>query len=69
MMATVLTAHANAAGVPAEHGYTMGFAILAGFAVTAAAVGLLIPATRPDWAADEVVHPELGIVAVSPVID
>jgi EmrB/QacA subfamily drug resistance transporter len=69
MMATVLTAHANAAGVPAEHGYTIGFAILAGFAVTAAAVGLLIPATRPDWAADEVVHPELGIVAVSPVID
>jgi hypothetical protein len=58
--------------VPAERGYTVGFVILAVLAVTAAAVGLLIPTTRPDWAADderEPVHPELGIVAVSPVVD
>jgi len=45
-MASIVTARLLPSGLPAESGYTTGFAIMAAGLVLAALAGLLIPATR-----------------------
>jgi EmrB/QacA subfamily drug resistance transporter len=45
-MASIVTSHLEKTGLPAESGYTTGFAALAGGLVLAVVAGLLIPAPR-----------------------
>jgi EmrB/QacA subfamily drug resistance transporter len=48
VMASVVTAHAGAGGLPREAGYVNGFLMLTGALVLAAFAALLIPAVRRD---------------------
>jgi len=48
VMASVVTAHAGPAGLPAESGYTNGFLLLTGALVLAVLAALLIPGIRRD---------------------
>jgi EmrB/QacA subfamily drug resistance transporter len=53
-MASIVTSRLAPAGLPMESGYTIGFAVMTGGLVLAAAAGLLIPAVRrlrPETAA------------------
>ncbi|MBB3677202.1 MFS transporter [Modestobacter versicolor] len=68
VMASVVTAHAGAGGLPAESGYTNGFLMLTGALVAAALAALLIPAVRRDPATHAepdvaLRHPEAALVA------
>jgi sugar phosphate permease len=67
VMASVVTAHLGAAGLPRESGYTNGFLLLTGALVLAAFAALLIPAVRRDPVTREepfvpLRHPEAALV-------
>jgi MFS family permease len=73
VMASIVTSGAAPSGLPAESGYTAGFAMLAGALVLASAAGLLIPnltgvrdAHQQEQAAMS--HPALAIVAAGTVV-
>jgi EmrB/QacA subfamily drug resistance transporter len=68
VMASVVTAHPGADGLPAESGYTTGFLLLAGALVLSALAALLIPAVRRDPVTHQepevaLRHPEAALVA------
>jgi EmrB/QacA subfamily drug resistance transporter len=46
LFSAVVSAHTQPGGLPAESGYTLGFALLAGIGVAATAVAFLVPAIR-----------------------
>jgi EmrB/QacA subfamily drug resistance transporter len=60
-MASIVTARLLPSGLPAESGYTTGFAIMAAGLVLAALAGLLIPATRRRVPGVEPGQPELAV--------
>ncbi|WP_197038166.1 MULTISPECIES: hypothetical protein [Actinomycetes] len=67
-MASIVAIGASSSGVPAESGYTNGFAMLGVAGVLAAVAALLIPAVKRDKKthleeAVELPHPELAMVA------
>jgi EmrB/QacA subfamily drug resistance transporter len=68
VMASVVTAHAGAGGLPEESGYTNGFLLLAGALVLAAVAALFIPPVRRDPVTHQepdvpLRHPEAALVA------
>jgi EmrB/QacA subfamily drug resistance transporter len=73
LMASIVTSHLGASGLPKESGYSSGFAMLAGGLLLAAFAGLLIPSLggrstpRPDTDA-EFEHAELGMVAAGTLV-
>jgi len=73
LMASIVTSHLGASGLPKESGYTGGFAMLAGGLVLAALAGMLIPrlsgrpSPRPDSGA-EFEHAELGLTAAGTLV-
>lgn len=67
-MASIVAIGASSSGVPAESGYTNGFAMLGVAGVLAAVAALFIPAVKRDRkshleVAAEMPHPELAMVA------
>jgi EmrB/QacA subfamily drug resistance transporter len=63
LMASIVTAHVSAAGLPDESGYTIGFAMLAGGLVLAALAGLLIPTGAAGRSrTQEPEHAELALI-------
>lgn len=46
LFGAIVSAHGQPGGLPAESGYTIGFALLTVIAVAATAVAFLVPATR-----------------------
>ena len=72
LMASIVTSRTNGHGVPLESGYTHGFLMLAGAVALAVLAGLLIP--RPsalpghEPGPDDLLHPELGLVAAGTVL-
>jgi EmrB/QacA subfamily drug resistance transporter len=69
VMASIVTSRIEPTGLPKESGYTIGFAVMAGALVLAAAAGLLMPAARGRKAgADEPEHAELAMVAGGTVV-
>ena len=68
VMASVVTAHVDASGLPREAGYVNGFLMLTGALVLAAFAALLIPAVRRDPVSHHepevpLRHPEAALVA------
>ncbi|MGZ4644923.1 MAG: MFS transporter [Blastococcus sp.] len=68
VMASVVTAHVDANGLPLEAGYVNGFLMLTGALVLAAFAALLIPAVRRDPVSHHepavpLRHPEAALVA------
>ncbi|WGL54045.1 MFS transporter [Nocardioides sp. BP30] len=65
LMASIVTSHIAASGMPKESGYSAGFAMLGGGLILAALAGLLIPhlRTRPSHDDTDAPHAELGLVA------
>jgi MFS family permease len=73
VMASVVTAHVGAGGLPKESGYTNGFLLLTGALVLAAFAGLLIPAVRRDPVTHQeppvpLRHPEAALVAAGTLV-
>ena len=73
VMASVVTAHAGAGGLPREAGYVNGFLMLTGALVVGAFAALLIPAVRRDPVSHEepavpLRHPEAALVAGGTVV-
>ena len=73
VMASVVTAHAGAGGLPREAGYVNGFLMLTGALVVGAFAALLIPAVRRDpmshhEPAVPLRHPEAALVAGGTVV-
>ena len=70
LMASIVTSHAGAGGLPTEAGYSTGFAILGVGLVLAAAAGLLIPTlkTVPPTGEHDAPHPQLGAVAAGTLV-
>jgi EmrB/QacA subfamily drug resistance transporter len=73
VMASVVTAHVGAGGLPKEAGYTNGFLLLTGALVLAAFAGLLIPAVRRDPVTHQeppvpLRHPEAALVAAGTLV-
>jgi EmrB/QacA subfamily drug resistance transporter len=74
LMASIVTSDLGKGGLPAETGYTHGFALMAGLLVLAAGAALLIPNTErmrrsvADLEADEPEHGELALVAAGTVV-
>jgi EmrB/QacA subfamily drug resistance transporter len=73
VMASIVTAKLLGSGLPAESGYTRGFAFLAAITVVAAAAALLIPksglAAAPPPHDPHLDHAELAIVAGGTITD
>jgi hypothetical protein len=46
LFSAIVTAHTQPSGLPAESGYTLGFALLAVIGVAATAVAFLVPSAR-----------------------
>jgi EmrB/QacA subfamily drug resistance transporter len=68
-MASIVTSHLAASGLPKEVGYTTGFAALAGCLVLAALAGLLIPALRGLGQRDgQLEHAEMSLVAGGTIV-
>jgi EmrB/QacA subfamily drug resistance transporter len=68
-MASIVTSHLAASGLPKEVGYTTGFAALAGCLVLAALAGLLIPALRGLGQRDGLLeHAEMSLVAGGTIV-
>jgi MFS family permease len=63
VMASIVTSRLQPSGLPAQSGYTAGFAVMAAGLLLAALAGLLIPAARGRRAAGELEHAELAMVA------
>ena len=73
VMASIVTARLQPAGLPRESGYTAGFTMLAVALVLAALAGLLIPGARRARDAHQeeqaaMAHGELAIVAGGTVV-
>ena len=70
LMASIVTSRVEPSGLPAESGYTVGFAMLAAAVVVAALAALAIPSARRQSAEvpDEPEHAELAIVAGGTVV-
>jgi MFS family permease len=74
IMASIVTTHTSGTGVPLEHGYTLGFVVLAVATALAGLAGFLIPRNpvrEPTTAPvhHPVPHPELALVAAGTVVD
>jgi EmrB/QacA subfamily drug resistance transporter len=68
-VASIVTSHLAASGLPKEAGYTTGFAALAGCLVLAALAGLLIPALRGLGQRDgQLEHAEMSLVAGGTIV-
>jgi len=68
-MASIVTSHLAASGLPKEVGYTTGFAALTGCLVLAALAGLLIPALRGLGQRDgQLEHAEMSMVAGGTIV-
>jgi len=65
VVSSIVTAHPQPSGVPAESGYTTSFLLLAAVGVLATAVATLVPAGRKEAAASPV--PEQQVPELSPV--
>jgi EmrB/QacA subfamily drug resistance transporter len=69
LMASIVTSHLEASGLPKESCYTIGFAVMAGSLVLAALAGLLIPSVqRLRQMADEPEHSEMAMVAGGTIV-
>jgi len=69
MMASIVTSQLAPSGLPKESGYTIGFAVMAGWLVLAALAGLLIPSVqRLGQMADEPEHSEMAMVAGGTIV-
>ena len=69
MMASIVTSQLAPSGLPKESGYTIGFAVMAGWLVLAALAGLLIPSVRRlRQMADEPEHSEMAMVAGGTIV-
>jgi MFS family permease len=68
MMASIVTSQLAPSGLPKESGYTIGFAVMAGWLVLAAFAGLLIPSVRLRQMADEPEHSEMAMVAGGTIV-
>jgi hypothetical protein len=69
VMASIVTSQIQSSGLPAESGYTIGFAVMAGGLVLAAVAGLLIPTARRVGSTPAVrEHAELAMVADGTVV-
>ena len=71
LMASVVTAHPAADGLPREAGYTDGFAMLGASLLIAAFAALLIPVTRGGavvQSSDEPAHAEMALVPGGTVV-
>ncbi|NHC45824.1 MFS transporter [Motilibacter aurantiacus] len=68
VMSGIVTAGASSEGLPAESGYTWGFAALAGAAALAALAALLVPRARRTVSRAEAEHPEAALVAGATVV-
>jgi MFS family permease len=71
VMSSIVTAHAQASGLPREAGYTHGFAMLIFVAIAAAAAALLVPASRRPGRSsgpDPLPHAELGLLAAGTLV-
>jgi EmrB/QacA subfamily drug resistance transporter len=69
LMASIVTSHVSAAGLPAKSGYTAGFAMLAVGLLLAALAGLLMPTARlrhPEE--DEPEHAELALLPAGTIV-
>jgi EmrB/QacA subfamily drug resistance transporter len=66
VMASIVTSHPAADGLPREAGYTHGFLMLAAAAGVAAVASLMIPTA--DTAPAEEAHAELGLVAAGTLV-
>jgi predicted MFS family arabinose efflux permease len=74
VMASIVTAHVGAGGLPDEAGYTIGFAMLGGALIVAAFAAWCIPGLhgQPGRSGadveDELEHPALAVVAAGTVV-
>ncbi len=73
IMASIVTSTLQANGLPAQSGYTIGFAMLAGALILAVGAALLIPSLSPHLDAhqleqSEMSHPELAIIAAGTLV-
>jgi MFS family permease len=69
MMASIVTSQLAPSGLPKESGYTVGFAVMAGWLVLGALAGLLIPSVRRlRQTADEPEHSEMAMVAGGTIV-
>jgi len=64
VVSSLVTASAGADGLPAEHGFTTAFLVLAGASLAAAGLALLVPATRQATATPDV--PSVPVAAPVP---
>jgi EmrB/QacA subfamily drug resistance transporter len=63
VMASIVTSQLEPSGLPAQSGYTTGFAVMAAGLVLAALAGLLIPSALGRRPGGELEHAELAMVA------
>jgi len=68
VMASIVTSHLAATGLPRESGYTIGFAAMGGGLVLAALAGLLIPSGRRLAQSGELEHAELAMAAGGTIV-
>jgi MFS family permease len=70
LMASIVTAQLEPSGLPKEVGYTLGFAMLTGALLIAAAAAILIPSPsrKADLPDDEPSHAELALLAGGTVV-
>jgi EmrB/QacA subfamily drug resistance transporter len=68
VMASIVTSRLESSGLPAQSGYTTGFAVMAGGLVLAALAGLLIPSALGRRPAGEPEHAEMAMVAGGTVV-
>jgi EmrB/QacA subfamily drug resistance transporter len=68
-MASIVTSHLAASGLPKQAGYTTGFAAMTGGLVLAALAGMLIPAVRRRGRqSGELEHAEMSMVAGGTIV-
>ncbi len=68
VMASIVTSRLESSGLPAQSGYTTGFAVMAGGLVLAALAGLLIPSALGRRPVGEPEHAEMAMVAGGTVV-
>jgi EmrB/QacA subfamily drug resistance transporter len=68
VMASIVTSHLAATGLPKESGYTIGFAVIGAGLVLAALAGLLIPSVARQRQAGEPDHAEMALVAGGTIV-
>jgi EmrB/QacA subfamily drug resistance transporter len=68
-MASIVTSHLAASGLPRESGYTTGFAAMCGGLILAALAGLLIPSVRRlGQRSGQLEHAEMSLVAGGTIV-